>query len=457
LGANKKTIAFILALFTTFALICVPADVSFAMDDDETSGMRADSLTINVGYYGGPYFEKKVFTVDELASLGVVSAVYSYIDSMPAVCLVYAKGVPIRTIMKAAGIDMNSIQRFYFYTNDKKGGYYTDFRKKDLIDTTRYYYPNLVYRFYEPDYESDRYDEQAAEGAIPVEPMMAISDNWQRHLPWKDGFGEIDYSVQRTYTRFRLMYGHVDTFSCTAKKSAKWVHSINVMLGGGPTVTTDVSVLEKEVGSKHRITATVSAAADLLAEHIRQALVWSTSDSSVATVDDKGNVTITGEGEAVITIEYNGEVLASVLVKGGKEDSSKPPKNEEIIAGARFTTGGKGTGLPAGAANRPTKKETLLKSEEKVEIGADASTNIIALRLGNVNQSDGILSILAGSKENKGDQGTVQNWRKTEMADTATPLGWIDGDVPMQMVVFGILALLSISIIGRVAEFYLEV
>ena len=61
----------------------------------------------------------------------------------------------------------------------------------------------------------------------------------------------------------------------------------------------------------------------------------------VATVDDKGNVTITGEGEAVITIEYNGEVLASVLVKGGKEDSSKPPKNEEIIAGARFTTGGR--------------------------------------------------------------------------------------------------------------------
>lgn len=456
MGANKKIIAFILALFTTFVFMCVSAEVSSAMDDDETSGMRADSLTINVGYYGGPYFQKKVFTADELASLGVVSAVYSYIDSMPAVCLVYAKGVPIRTIMKAAGIDMNSIQRFYFYTNDNKEGYFTDFRKKDLIDTTRYYYPNLVYRFYEPDYESDRYDEQAAEGAIPVEPMMAISDNWQRHLPWKDGFSEIDYSVQRTLTRFRLMYGHVDTFTRTANKSAKWVHSIDVMLGGGPTVTTDVSVLEKEVGSKYRVTATVSAAADLLAEHIRQALVWSTSDSSVATVDDKGNVTITGEGEAVITIEYNGEVLASVIVKGGKEEPSEPPNDDEIIAGTKFPTGGKGTGLPAanlkenkaGTANRPAKKE---------KVGAEVSTNIVALRLGNVNQSDGILSILAGSKENKGDQGNVQNWRKTEMADTATPLGWIDDDIPMRTVTFGTLALLSISIVGRVVEFYLQI
>ena len=471
---SKKIIAFVLALFTIFALVCIPAKVSFAMDDDERSGLQADTLTINVGYLGGPYYQKKVFTVDELSSLGLVSAVYSYIDNMPAVCLDYAKGVPISTIMKAAGIDINSIQRFYFYTNDNKGGYFTDFTKKSLLDTTRYYYPNLVYRYYEQDYDSDEYDEQAAKGAIPVQSMMAISDNWVRHLPGPDDFGVIDYSVQRTFTRFRLMYGQVDTFTRTASKSAKWVHSINVMLGGGPMITTDVSVLEKEVGSEYHVTAIVSAADDLIAEHIKQALEWSTNDSSVATVDKKGNVTITGEGEAVITVSYNGKVLANVKVKGGKgesdepsdddNDSNEPADGDKNIAGPKPPFGGKGTGLPiaslkgnkSGAAKKPAKKVTPLKSGEKLNIAASTNT-VFALRLGNANQADSLLSMLTGSKENSGDQGTVQNWRKTEMADTATPLGWIDDDISMRTVLFGALTLLLISIIGRITEFYLQV
>jgi hypothetical protein len=466
---SKKTIAFLLSLFIVFVLVCMPPKVSFAMDDDERSGLQADTLTINVGYYGGPYYQKKVFTVDELASLGLVSAVYSYIDNMPAVCLDYAKGVPISTIMNAVGIDINSIQRFYFYTNDNKGGYFTDFTKNSLLDTTRYYYPNLVFRYYEPDYDPEEYDEQAAKGAIPVQSMMAISDNWVRHLPGPDDFGEIDYSVQRTFTRFRLMYGQVDTYTRTASKSAKWVHSINIMLGGGPTITTDVSVLEKEVGSKYRVTATVSAADDLIAENIKQALVWSTSDSSVATVDNKGNVTITGEGNVNITVSYQGKVLVSVQVKGIKEDSDKPSDDQSAdddknIAGPKPPFGGKGTGLPiaslkgnkAGAANKPAKKITPLKSGEKIDLGASANT-VFALRLGNANQADGLLSMLKGGEEDSGDQGTVQNWRETEMADSATPLGWIDDDISMRTVLFGALTLLLISIIGRITEFYLQV
>jgi DNA adenine methylase len=44
---SKKITAFVLALFTIFALVCIPAKVSFAMDDDERSGLQADTLTIN--------------------------------------------------------------------------------------------------------------------------------------------------------------------------------------------------------------------------------------------------------------------------------------------------------------------------------------------------------------------------------------------------------------------------
>ena len=142
---------------------------------------------------------------------------------------------------------------------------------KELLDTTRYYYPNLVFRYYEPDFEKDRMDKQAAAGAIPVPAMIAVSDSWKRHLPGPDDFGEIDYSdsAQRTQTRFRLLFGQTDTYTSTANRSAKWVHSIEVMLGGAPAITTDISVLEKEVGSKYRFMATVTAADDLLAGRLK--------------------------------------------------------------------------------------------------------------------------------------------------------------------------------------------
>ncbi len=77
-----------------------------------------------------PPITRKIFTIDELVSFGLEEVVYSYIDLMPSVCLNYARGVPLTTIMEVSGIDINSIQRFYFYTNDNKGGYFTDFTKK---------------------------------------------------------------------------------------------------------------------------------------------------------------------------------------------------------------------------------------------------------------------------------------------------------------------------------------
>lgn len=506
---RKQSVALLSVLFIISALIWVPAGEMSAREEDETSGLRADSLAINVGYYGGPYYQKKFFTIDELVSLGLEEVVYSYIDLMPSVCLNYARGVPLTTIMEMSGIDINSIQRFYFYTNDNKGGYFTDFTKKALLDTTRYYYPNLVFRYYEPDF-AFKDDKQAAEGAIPVPTMMAVSDSWKRHLPGPDDFGEIDYSLQRTRTRFRLLFGQTDTETPTANRSAKWVHSINVMLGGGPTITTDVSVLEKEVGSNYRITATVKAADDLLAEQIKQALVWSTGDPGVAIVDNMGNVTITGEGEVEITVSYKApnkeEVKASVRVKGfgaGSEESPDveddpiretdpdPADKGDPIEVVKTPFGDKGTGSPRGGAEgrpatgvgkvgqsvlkrpRPDSKDkveheqsarnperltplTRLPAEESMD-AATPTGNILALRLGNVNQADDLLRMFKGGNEDKADREAVQNWRETEMTDTAVSLGWIDDPISMRAVLITGLALLLMSFVGRITEFYLKI
>jgi len=164
----------------------------------------------------------------------------------------------------------------------------------------------------------------------------------------------------------------------------------------------------------------------------------------------------------------------SVRVSGVDPDSSEPGSDEkkpdqpddkdEAIVGTISPPGGTGTGLllsslkgkKAGAANEPVKKRAITESGEKA--GTDASVNtIFALRLGNVNRAEGLLSIFAGGEEDKGDDGAVQNWRKTEMADTATPLGWIDDQVSMQKVLIASLTLLLVSIVGRVTEFYLAI
>ncbi len=466
---SKKATIFLVTLLTIFLLLWLPVRESFAGEEDETSGLRADSLTVNVGYYGGPYYQKQVFTVDELSSLGHIETLYSYIDSMPAVCLNYARGVPLSTIMEAAGIDINSIQRFYFYTNDNKGGYFTDFTKKALLDTVRYYYPNLVFRFYEPDF-CYRDDAAAAEGAVPVPTMIALSDSWKRHLPGADDFGESANPVQRTQTRFRLLFGQIDTETPTANRSAKWIHSIYVMLGGGPTITTAVTNLEKEVGSSYRITATVSAADELIAEQIRRTLVWSSSDPGVAAVDGRGNVTIIDEGEVEITVSYRApggeEVKASVRVKGVAATSGEPPAVEKkpveetglsvqqgLLPGFAGKTGGGET------ACRPVHPALLRPVAKGIRIRtASSAKNFFALHLGSVSSTGNLHRLFADSAD-KAENGreTVQNWRETEMAASAVSLGWEEDPPATQAVLAAGAALLLLSFVARVAGFYLEI
>jgi hypothetical protein len=377
--------------------------------------------------------------------------------------------------MEVSGIDINSIQRFYFYTNDNQGGYFTDFTKKDLLDTTRFYYPNLIYRYYEPDF-AFKDDRAAVEGAVPVPTMLVVSDSWKRHQPGPDDFGEIDYSdsAQRSRTRFRLLFGQVDPVTSEANRAAKWVHSIEVMLGGGPTITTDISVLEKEVGSSYRIRATVTAAEDLLAEQIGRELVWSSSDPEIAVVDNEGNVTITGEGDVVITVAYYnvnrpGELLAAASVRaagigpdssGGAQKPVPPAGQDGAAAGMIVPPWSSGTGLfpakqqgmKAGGAAGPVPEIAVSKIGRKTN-GDTFSNTIFVLSPGDLNRLEGIRSIFAGGEENR--DGAVQNWRKTEMADTAEPLGRIDDPVSLKKVLIGSLILFLVSIAGRTAEFYL--
>jgi DMSO/TMAO reductase YedYZ molybdopterin-dependent catalytic subunit len=261
----------------------------------------ASALTVSVGYYGGPYITKKVYTKEDLAAMPQVEQAYTFIDSMPAVVIDSAKGVRLKDILEDAGVDIDSVQTLHFWCTDIKSTWYTSLPKSYLLDTKRYYYPNLPTHW---DRENQKALPGAEEGAIEVETILATSDYWKRFATAPD-FSQMTNSAQ-----FRLVFGQADTGTITAMRSARWVHGIDVELGGKPP---DGVTLNREnltglkVGSTVQLRATVGPD-----DAVDKSVTWSSSNPKVATVDTQGRVTVVGPGTAVITV---------TTVAGGKTDS----------------------------------------------------------------------------------------------------------------------------------------
>ena len=280
---------------------------AFAEDDEAHNGYAADTLTIKVGYYGGPYYEKAVFTLDQLGAMNVVYADYTIIDNMPSVVIDHVAGVRLSDLCAAAGIDVGSIQTFFFWTRDKQSDYYTSYTKEALIDTPRYCYYSLPDNW---DEEAGAGNELATSHGEQVPTVIALADDWNRTIAGAT-FGS-DYTNLYTNTRFRLIFGQTNATERTASRSAKWIHEIVVELGGTPTLTLDALVLDGEVGSVLRTQPSVAADEAILQQ---ETVKWSSSNESVATVDENGNITLHAEGTAIITAEFAG-VTATVEVTG---------------------------------------------------------------------------------------------------------------------------------------------
>lgn len=275
-------------------------------------GVPSDTLTIKVGYFGGPYYTKKVYTLSDFDALPQLEQAYTFIDSMSAVCVDTAKGVKLTDLLEDAGIDVNSVQKLYFYSTDIKKGWYQCLDKSSLLDIPRYYYPNLPSHW---DYETSTALPEAVYGAVKVDPIIAYKDNWKRYAEAPDK------SSYDTSSRFRLLFGQKDAVEHNAPQSVKWVHAIEIMLGGMPPsqVTLDQSLVNLKVGSTFQLTATV--APDKATD---ASVTWSTSDSGVATVDKNGLVKVVGPGKATITVStVVGNKTASCVVNDPQQAGSK--------------------------------------------------------------------------------------------------------------------------------------
>ncbi len=345
-------------------------------------GVPSDTLTVKAGYFGGPYTVKKVFTLSDLSLLPEVRQAYTFIDNMPAVVVDSARGVKLTDILISAGIDINSAEEFYFYATDVKKGWYECLPASYLFSTERYYYPNLPAHW---DSDTQSAAPEAKEGAVPVEPIIAFEDNWKRFAT------EPDFSVMHSDTRFRLLFGQSDTTTRTASRSVKWVHAIEVMLGGAPPagVVLNEDTLNIKVGSTFQLSATVKGPDKTTDKRV----VWSSSNPEIAKVDSKGMVEVLRDGTAAITV---------TTVVGGRTDVcvvNPPAKGEAILNIAASDTGAQNGGEQGtvSGAQPPDTGGRLLADE---------------------NSADGD----SGMERSTSHQGGSQPWRIYEMSPDAVPM-----------------------------------
>ena len=352
-GRDINRMVIVLSISSTFVATLMPEGSGTAPPEEETSqgsdeqanlpppqreeierpGLMADSLTITVGYFGGHYYTKKVFSYEELTALPQVQQVYSYIDSMPAVCLTSAVGVRLMDILDAAGIDAASIHSFHFYCADVARTWYVSLQKYYLLDTARYYYPNLPFYW---DYDEAEPLAGGTEGAIRVETILALKDRWRRFATAED-FTDLTSS-----TRFRLVFGQTDNRTPTGSLSAKWVHTVAVTLIGTPPagITLDVSALELEVGSEYQLEATLT----ITDNTTDQRVIWNSSAPAIVSVDSRGRIKVIAEGESVITVTTEvGGLSASVAVRSlmeaeKVEEATLAPAKPEAPAAPIQTT-----------------------------------------------------------------------------------------------------------------------
>lgn len=423
-----KRIAVALAFaFIILAVFSVPA---LALDDDEYDGYAAETLTVKVGYFGGPYYEKHVFTLDELWAMDVVYQDYTFIDHMPSVVIDHVAGVRLADLMDAAGIDLNSIQAFYFWTRDKQSDYYTSYTKEALIDTPRYCYYSLPDNF---DTEEGVGNEYATLDGVLVDTVIALADDWNRTQAGAT-FGS-DYMNLNTNTRFRLIFGQTNGWERTAARSAKWIHEIVVELGGAPTITVDASVLDGEVGSILRTEPSVEADSVVLEN---EKVHWSSSDESVAIVDEEGNITIVGVGEATITAEFAG-VTTIITVTGieGEGGGTEPPE-------------------PSGGEEEPSEQPPEV-SPEPVEDPEPEQSPEAPVPTDDPEPENNI-QLVEPEVETDTEKGGVQNWRVYEMSETATELGNIEVDNPLLGFTGGVtVVLFVVSGLVYAALFYRDI
>jgi hypothetical protein len=332
LWLRRKFTCYLVLLAMLFSLSGVLNPAPVYADPGTVSG-PATSLTIKAGTDASSnpttiYTTLRTFSEEEMTSRATKQEIYSYFDSMPTPVMDAATGVTLADLLDEVGIDLDNVNRFYFYTTDITTGPYKNITKAALYDTERYYFPLIDdswdYEEYKPAASGEWGDDPTA-GKVPVKPMLAVSDNWLRVL----NEGVPNFGTQDTSNRFRLMSGQTEVEylngTTTASTSAKWVHEICVRLTSAAVtgVSLDQSALTLAPGESEQLAATVAPS-----YASNDAISWSSDNTSVAAVNDSGLVTGVAGGNATITVTTTDggfTATCAVTVAAGEPGLLTPP------------------------------------------------------------------------------------------------------------------------------------
>lgn len=350
------TLAFAFAVFCVFAVVGVCS----------TSGdiAYANELTVKVGYSGGPYYVKHVYTDDELWSLTANERYeYTFEDKgQNRLIKAYGWGPTVEAIFSNAydslgtAVNASSLWRFHMATEDNyipddtgtaNDGYgYTAWwwtnpsgaaSGVNCLGGTRYCYPDLggTYTYTDAagitrtgsnfDYENS-VTLSSRVSAIEstrqsVAPIIALRWSWVRI----GGSGSSVYYAEKwdqekgpsspdecSRSDNRLLFGQVSLADVNGMASAHSVNAIICIYDGKPEVEVTTESGETsfygDIGTTITAKATVRSADALIDQNAADYVNWTVTDDNGDDVTDDYLLTRNDDGTVSITITGNGNV-----------------------------------------------------------------------------------------------------------------------------------------------------
>ncbi len=205
-----------------------------------------DTLKVYAQYWGDPDSAKllKEFSRAELDALSYseigYEGYYCNVTNVNTVMRIHARGFKLAEFLSGqVGLDLNSIRQLDFHTTDVAAdARFVSKGREELLDSSRYYYPNLIPNSHMDEESNERVvddAEAASEGAVQV-PTIIATVQYATKNPNDDLTGEMTAD-----TSFRLCAGHPDSelwngqnLTKSSFESAKWIDEIYVVLAGAP-------------------------------------------------------------------------------------------------------------------------------------------------------------------------------------------------------------------------------
>lgn len=196
-----------------------PTDPGEVEDGDEVLTITGDGISSPVE-----------ITRSQLEEMPQVEYYYSTVNRVPLPKLVWAKGVPLTSVLNKAGVNLSSIRKITLKAAD---GYEIEFTKKELLDTTRYRFPEVM--------------SGSKDDAEPVPTIIAL-DNEETGRDFRLVLGQRVPTEQNNYNWVK----YLETIEVSRQDPGKW-EKVTSDPPGGSTVNENTDIKLKHPGVPWRV------------------------------------------------------------------------------------------------------------------------------------------------------------------------------------------------------------